>query len=288
MPTFASIVPAVFLAAFAASAQAVPLLGTAQAFAVLAHEGVTNAHVPPNLSTQVFGHLGSTPGMSITGFFPDGVVSGGTIHANDAVAQQALVDANQAYAVLASLPVQHDLTGKVLGSPGFEVLTPGVYRFATEAQLNGNLVLDFQGTPNASFVFQIGSTLTTGSASNLSVINAGPQAGVYWQVGSSATLGAGSTFAGNVLAQASVTFDPTAKMLCGRSFALTGAVTLIDNLISADCALQSFGSGRGDGGSLGFSGGTSPVPEPTAFGLMGAGLLMLAAVKRRRLRTPLQ
>jgi PEP-CTERM motif len=52
--------------------------------------------------------------------------------------------------------------------------------------------------------------------------------------------------------------------------------------------LQAFGSGRGDGGSLGFSGGASPVPEPAAFGLMGAGLLMLAAVVRRRLHTPLQ
>ena len=53
-----------------------------------------------------------------------------------------------------------------------------------------------------SFVFQIGSTLTTASNASVSFINlslsdeCGPDNGLFWQVGSSATIGTGSLFAG--------------------------------------------------------------------------------------------
>src|SRR4030042_132660 len=72
---------------------AAPILGSAQSFAVLGHETVTNGHSDPNPTTQIYGNLGVTPGSSVTGFYPDGTVSGGTIHINDGVAQLALADA---------------------------------------------------------------------------------------------------------------------------------------------------------------------------------------------------
>jgi hypothetical protein len=208
------------------------ILGTAQSFAVLGHETVTNAHSDPNLATQVFGNLGVTPGTSVTGFYPDGTVSGGTIHINDAVAQLALANATTAYNTLAGAPSTYDYTGFVLGSPGHAVLTPGVYSFATSAQLTGALTLDFTLDPTGEFIFQIGSALTTASSSSVSVIGGGSLSDVYWQVGSSATLGSDTVFAGNLLAGISVTLDPRAEILCGRAFALTGAVTLTDNQIS--------------------------------------------------------
>ena len=62
--------------------------------------------------------------------------------------------------------------------------------------LTGTLTLDAQGDPNAVFVFQIGSTLTTASNSSVRVINGGQNCNVFWQIGSSATLGTGTTFAG--------------------------------------------------------------------------------------------
>ena len=98
--------------------------------------------------------------------------------------------------------------------------------------------------------------------------------GVYWQVGSSATLGTDTMFAGNILALASVSLDPRAEILCGRAFALTGAVTLVDNLISNNNTAQDFGSGRSDFGSYGFSGGGAPVPVP----LPGALLLFVSGM----------
>jgi len=134
---------AVLIALTALPAQAAPELGSAQTFAVLAGTTVTDAHSAPNLPTQIFGDLGTSPGASITGLFSGVNVNGGTVHANDAVAQLALTDATTAYNALAALAFDSNLTGQVMGSPGLATLTPGVYRFNTSAQLTGTLVLDF-------------------------------------------------------------------------------------------------------------------------------------------------
>lgn len=268
------------------SAQAAPALGSAQTFAVLAGTTVTDAHSAPNLPTQIFGDLGTSPGASTTGLFSGVNVNGGTVHANDAVAQTAIADATTAYNALAGLAFDTNLTGQVMGSPGLATLTPGVYRFDTSAQLTGTLVLDFLSNPGGNFVFQIGSTLTTASDSFISVLNASAGSGIYWQIGTSATLGTGTDFAGNLLALTSVTLNDGAQIVCGRAIGLTGAVTLTDNLVSNDCGAQNFGTSLGDAGSLGFSGGplapVTPVPEPTTAMLFLAGLTGLAATRMKR------
>lgn len=202
-------------------------LNTAGNFAVLGGSAVTNTG-----PTVVTGELGVSPGSSVTGF-PPGIVVLGTIHTADATAAQAQADLTNAYntaAGLACLPA-NDLTGQNLGGL---VLTPGVYCFDTSAQLTGTLTLDFQGDPNAQFVFQIGSTLTTASASSVVLINSGGTAcppNVFWQVGSSATLGTGSSFTGNVLALTSITLT-TGANLSGRVLARNGAVTLDTNVVT--------------------------------------------------------
>jgi type VI secretion system secreted protein VgrG len=287
--TFGVLLAVAALAALACPpvVSALPLLGSAQSFAILGHETVTNAHSDPNLPTRVYGNLGVSPGLSVTGFYPDGTVSGGSIHINDAVAQLCLQDATTAYNTLAGQSSTADFTDHVLGSSGYNVLTPGVYSFASSAQLTGALTLDFQGNPDASFIFQIGSTLTTASGASVNVINGNADSGIYWQVGSSATLGSDAVFAGNILALETVSFDPRASILCGRAFGLTGAVTMIDNFVSNNNTEEDFGSGRSDFGSYGFSGGSdapAPIPEPSAFALFGLGLgsLGLAALRTRR------
>jgi hypothetical protein len=116
--------PLLVLSAFANSVN----LGTAGSYAVLAGSAVTNTG-PSVLS----GNLGVWPGTAVSGF-PPGLVTGGTIHAGDAAAQMAQADLTTAYNAAMGLSPTATLTGTDLGGL---VLTPGVYFFASAAQLTG-------------------------------------------------------------------------------------------------------------------------------------------------------
>ena len=50
-------------------------------------------------------------------------------------------------------------------------LGPGVYKFDSSAQLTGTLILDGKGSTNPTFIFQMGSTITTASNSSVLLIN---------------------------------------------------------------------------------------------------------------------
>ena len=252
-------------------------LGTANNFAVLAGSTVTSTG-----NTVVNGDLGLYPGTSVTGFSP-GIVNG-TMHVADAVAQQAQTDLIAAYNQAAGLPPTQVLTGTDLGGL---TLTPGVYFFASSAQLTGKLTLDGAGLTDPVFVFQIGSTLTTASGSSVITINdnnsSTPGISVFWQVGSSATLGTTTAFEGNILADQSITLNTGANVLDGRLLALNAAVTLDDNTITAPPA-EVIGAGGGGGGGGG--GGTSVPDTGSTLLLLGFGVLSLLSFLQAKGRSP--
>jgi len=221
-------------------------LGTAGPFAVLAGSTVTNTGF-----TNIYGNLGLAPGSSITGF-PPGIVTG-TIDDADAAAMQAQSALTMAYDSASGQPCGVNLTGQNLGGL---TLTPGVYCFNSSAALTGILTLDDLGNPNAEFVFEIGSTLTTASNSSV-VFDSGQDANLFWQVTSSATLGTGTEFAGNILALTSITLNTDANITCGRALAQNGAVTMDSNNVTIN--------GCETGGA---------VPEPGTGVLLGAGMLL--------------
>jgi len=235
------------------NAHADPVLGTAGSFAVLAGTTVTNTG-----PTVIYGNLGVSPGTAITGF-PPGTVNGTQYSGpGPGVAAQAQNDLTTAYNVAAGLAPTATLTGQDLGSL-LTPLTPGVYFFASSAQLTGTLTLNNSGlNANALFVFQIGSTLTTASNSSV-VFENGFDGNVFWQVGSSATLGTGTAFEGNILALDSITLNTGATILDGRALARNGAVTLDTNNINI---------------------GT--VPEPSTWAMMILGFAGIGFMAYRR------
>jgi hypothetical protein len=237
-------------------------LGTDNSFAVLAGTTIKST----GATVVNGGDVGVSPGSAITGFPPAAITPPYTTHLGDAVALQAQSDLTTAYNQAAGLAPTMILTGQDLGGL---TLTPGVYFFSSSAQLTGTLTLNNQGNPDAVFVFQIGSTLTTASGSSVVTINDGPTPGptpgisVFWQVGSSATLGTGTDFEGNILANTSITAN-TGSTVDGRLLAESGAVTLDDNAITAPPAEV--------------IGGTVPDDAGT-FLLLGLGLLGLFAFR---------
>jgi autotransporter-associated beta strand protein len=218
--TAALIVFGLLATARPAAAQTISL-GAAEYVAILGGSTVTNAG-----PTIVVGNLALSPGVSVTGF-PPGMVVGGSIHINDALATQAHADAATAFNELAGMTATTDLSGQDLGGM---TLTPGVYYFATAADLNGTLSLDTGGDPNATFVFQIGTTLITGVNSAITLLN-GNSVNIFWQVGTSATIGVDSVFYGNILADQSITINSGAT-INGRALAINGAVTMISDTIN--------------------------------------------------------
>jgi ice-binding like protein len=250
-------------AAVPVAANAAVDLATVKPFVVLGATTVTNTG-PSVLN----GDLGVATGTELEGFGLPAVVNGAT-HNNDGVANQAQLDLTTAYDVAAGEPSPpgKEMTGIDLGS---KVLQAGVYHFSSSAQLTGQLTLDAAGDPNAEFIFQIGSTLTTASASSVILTNGASPCNVYWQIGSSATLDSTTSFIGNVMALTDITLND-AVTVTGRVLALNGQISLInDTLNRPNCATGSeetptgptpttptpTGNG-GNGGSGGSGGGTT-------------------------------
>jgi len=189
-------------------------------FAVLAGSAVTNTG-----STTVSGDVGISPGTSVTGF-PPGVASG-KIHIADSAAASAQTALTAGYLDAAGRTGATSVSGDIVG----KTFTTGVYNSSSSLALSGDVTLDAKGDPSAVFIFQIGSTLTTGSSSHVILANGANACNVFWQVGSSATLGTNSVFKGQILALTSITIT-TGVNLEGRALARNGAVTLDSDVIT--------------------------------------------------------
>jgi len=173
----------------------------------------------------ITGDLGLSPGTAVTGF-PPGIVNG-VLHAADSNAMLAKADLTTAINTANALP----LPILIAGDLGGRTLVPGLYKSTSSLAVTGGLTLDAQGNSNAVWVFQIASTLTTLTGSQI-ILTGGAQANnIFWVVGSSATLGTTSVFKGTIMAYASITIT-TGVSLDGRALAQVGAVTLDSNIIT--------------------------------------------------------
>ena len=255
-----------------------PRLLSAGNFTVMAASAITNTG-----STTITGNLAISPkkASSVTGF-PPGVVTGAKDEDN-AVAIRAQTDLVTTYNDAAHATPFKNMSGVNLGG---KTLTPGVYHFSSSAQLTGTLILNGEGRSSSVFIFQIGSALTTASASRVVLINRASSCNVFWQVTSSATLGTATSFQGNLIALTSITMTTGATIGVGggvnggRALARNGALTLDTNIIrppTGVCAASTTVSTPS-------TPSTGAAPSALAPLLLGSGafLVVASAVRRRR------
>ncbi len=210
-----------FTTSVSPSGQTSPVLGDASDFVILAGSTISSTG-----ATALTGDLGVSPGTAVTGF-PPGTLTG-TSHMGDATSASAMADLTTAYDNLAGRSVSPVV---VAGNLGGLTLPPGLYKSTSSLEISsGDLTLDAMGNPDAIFIFQIASTLTTSSGRDVILAGDAKATNVYWQVGSSATLGTTSSFQGNILADQSISMN-TGASLNGRALARIGAVTLAGNAV---------------------------------------------------------
>jgi hypothetical protein len=192
----------------------VSLLGSASTYGIMATAAITSTG-----NSIINGDVSLDPGTSMTGF-PPGVVNG-TIHINDTQSAQARADLLVAYNDLKNLPPGTTIgAGADLGALYPSGIPPGTYTSGSTMLVSTNLVLDGGGNANAVWVFQIGSSLTTGA--NVTLTGLAQAKNVYWVPTLDATIGVGTTFHGTIVSGRDVT-AVTGAIINGRI--LAGATT---------------------------------------------------------------
>lgn len=98
--------------------------------------------------------------------------------------------------------------------------------------LTGALTLDGSSNAKGQFIFLIETTFGSAAGAQVKLVNGAQACNVYFIVGSSATVGAASALQGNLIAYTSISVENGASNK-GIFAALNGAVTLIDNALTA-------------------------------------------------------
>lgn len=189
-------------------------LGSVASFGIMATSAITNT----GAGTMINGDVSLDPGTSC-GLLP--VQVNGQIHINDTVSAQARIDLLVAYNYVTSLPTGTTVTaGADLAAMYPTGIPPGTYTSGSTILVSTPLILDAGGDANATWYFQIGSSLTTGAS--ISLANGAQAKNVFWVPVQDATIGVGTTFYGTVISGRDVT-ALTGSVINGRI--LAGATT---------------------------------------------------------------
>jgi len=233
-----------------------PGLGTATSYSILAGSAVTNTG-----ATTISGDVGISPGIGVPPHYSGfGTVTlGGSIHDGDSAALQAQADTAAAFTDLGSQTCDTTYAGTqdLVGLS----LVPGVY-CADAFELTGTLTLN--GADTGVWIFKSASSIvTTGSTANIVFTGGGQPCNVWWRAVSSATFDVSSSFAGNVLADTSITFA-TGASLNGRALARTAEVTLDNNSITGPTCVVTPPGGTAGSGTVGSTASGSGAGTPGA------------------------
>ena len=198
-----------------------PNLGAAANFVLFTKTGaVGNTGV-----SSVVGKIGTNNG-AITGFTP---VPGQEENANTITAQAAF-DLQTAYDALHVTLQTFPSHAAVLGND--EILNPGVYLIPEAASIEGTLILDAQGNPNAIFIFKIEGAFSPGPSSIISLMGGATACNVYWAVeGGAVAIATLAEMKGNFIANPGAVSMAASSTLDGRLLSTTGAIA-VDGVIA--------------------------------------------------------
>ncbi len=162
--------------------------------------------------------------------FPPGTLNG-TSHVADAVSAQAANDVALAYAEVFAIPACSVIGVGLGGTPTPQILAPGVYCLGGAGTLNGELILDGGGDPNALFIFKINGAFATAINAKVTLRNGGNLCNVYWQINGAVALESGTEFKGTILANGAISLLGNATLL-GRGLTTMGAISAANNMVT--------------------------------------------------------
>ncbi|MBL7934711.1 MAG: DUF3494 domain-containing protein [Bacteroidia bacterium] len=199
----------------------IPPLATTSEFAVFTSVGAINN----SGTTHIEGDVGTNAG-AFTGF-PPGIIVGST-HIIDFASSQAAIDVDALYNYFSGVFCD-TLIGSTLGES--QVLIPNVYCISSASILNGDLILDAKGDPNAVFIFKIDGAFSSAILSKIILINLASSTNVYWQINGLCSLGDSSVFKGTTVANGAIN-ALEASSVEGRLLSKAGAISLNNNKIT--------------------------------------------------------
>jgi hypothetical protein len=132
-----------------------------------------------------------------------GVAAGYAVLDSSTPNAQAKADAQNAYNQILGMACDSNMTDQNMNN---QKLVAGVYCFGTPTFLQGQVLFDAQGNPNAVFVMKMASRFDAWPDSHVVLLNGAQAQNVFWLAGGAVTLGTDVDFAGTVITMAPVSF----------------------------------------------------------------------------------
>ena len=209
-----------------------PQLGATACYGLFSSNGA----ISNTGATYVTGDVGSNTDNP-TGYNPAFV--NGTIHlAPDGSTAQCASDLLLMYNYVNALPYDIELLYPAQFGHNL-VLTPHTYLMNAAATLTDTVYLNAMDNADAIFIIQINGALTTGTNSNIVLINGAQSKNVFWKVEGAADISTNSIFRGTLICN-NAAIGNSGVLLDGRALITTGALSTnasvaIATMIPANC-----------------------------------------------------
>ena len=191
-----------------------PNLGSTAGFVLFTTAGaVGNTGI-----SHLTGHVGTNSGSS-TGFGNVNGVMNDNNGASALASTDLLIAYNQLNAAVATF-----FPAPLLGNG--QILNAGIYSVSGAATLNGDLILNGQGNPNAVFIIKISGPLSTNAGSKVKLTNSAKACNVFWKIEGLVSMAAGTSMKGTVIANNSAINMSAGDTLEGRALSTNGAITV--------------------------------------------------------------